>query len=159
MPMIEDDQPIQFTDVIREYNSSSDANFLFLNSTLVPCLKINSRNSVSYFSPRRWRKGIKPLQISALKNLKLQPREDGVYVIARQIAEMAVTLTNGMPYEFVTNVPGRQFGTDMEFCRADRLLRGEGAGRLLPTGSGRPFVHPRSIEPSQAERKLSAWLP
>jgi len=105
-----------FSEILREYEDGYDANFLFLDSTLLKAAKINSRNGVSFFSSRRWRKDMKPLQISALRNLKLQPQEKGIQVIARQVAELAVTITNGRPYDFVSNVPGGSSGRLWNFA-------------------------------------------
>ena len=109
-------QPQPFKQLIEEYNSSFDANFMFLNSTLLSSLKVSSRNSVSFFSPRRWRKDLKSLQVVALKNLKLQAPEDGVQVIARQIVSLSQTIANGNPYEFVTHVPGGSSGRAWNFA-------------------------------------------
>jgi len=83
-----------------------DPNFLFLNSTLVHTNGRKLRGHVSYFSARSWRKELKPLQISSVRNLKANPTNAALNAIAEEIAQCAFAVTNGNPYEFVCGVPG-----------------------------------------------------
>jgi len=92
-------------EIDNRYREHQDPNFSFLHSTLVYTNRRNIRDCVSYFTVRAWRKELKPLQISAVRNLKAHPTSAALDAIAEEIAGCALAITNGSPYEFVCSVP------------------------------------------------------
>lgn len=116
MPMLSAEALSDYSDSLAEYRYLDDPNFLFLDKTLLTNLKRASRRSITFFSTRAWRKGLKDIQIATMRNLKSQPNEQALRCIGRQIAEAAVSITNGKPYDFVCGVPGGSSGKTHNFA-------------------------------------------
>jgi hypothetical protein len=141
-----------FKEMASEYSRSFDANLLFLDAVLLSGVRMKTRKEISFFSPRRWRKELKPLQVAAFKNLKLQPQESSVQLIAREIAETALMLTNGKPYDFVCNVPGGSSRLVWNF--AALIARSVAKELDVPYGAGlegRTTARSRSSHPKQSD--------
>ncbi|WP_173934916.1 phosphoribosyltransferase [Chelativorans sp. Marseille-P2723] len=128
---------------------SADPNLLFLSSTLLFTGRRLVRESTSYFPVRGWRKELKPLQIAAVRNIKVNPTEAALSTIAKEIADYAATVTNGSPYDFVCGVPPGTSRSKENFAMliaravADRMnIDFSAALRTTSTGKGRSS-HPQ----------------
>ncbi|MCR4265763.1 phosphoribosyltransferase [Nitratireductor sp. ZSWI3] len=104
-----------FAALTREY-VPENPNFAFLDETLLRKSSHRERNGTVFFSCRSWRRDLKKLQISSIRNLKRWPDERPVELISDQIAALAKKITNGEPYRFVVPVPAGSSQRDVNFA-------------------------------------------
>lgn len=96
--------------LFREYDAAPDPNFLFLDQTLHRDIRPRKRKDLTFFTVRSWRQNVRDLQMRAMRNLKRSPSDFVARHIAQEIAEAALMITNGAPYECVCPVPAGSSG-------------------------------------------------
>jgi hypothetical protein len=103
----------------RQY-SDSDRNVVerFLLDTLIQQPRVLSRGNVSYHAIRRWRRSVKPEQISALKAIKQLPSDHFEVTIAEEMASWCRRAFGGTAFANVVAVPCGHSGRD---CLARRI--------------------------------------
>jgi hypothetical protein len=108
-----------------DFSARDDVVVRFLLDTLVVKNRTRSRNGLSYYALRAWRKAIKNEQIAAIKALKAAPHAVLEAQICHDVRHWIASTFGAKRFDAIVPVPCGHSGADCLSVRAARMLGAE----------------------------------